>query len=122
MKFTGKVVHGAGRGAKIGYPTINLELVGKAVFADLAYGVYAVRVAVEQKKYSGVMHFGPRPTFSDASEQVEIYLLDFNGDLYDQKVTVEVSSKIRDVIGFDSEDALRQQIAKDVFIARGLFS
>lgn len=129
MKFTGQIVHGSGRGSKIGYPTINFDYGKLQRLSDhfdaaagglesLPYGVYAVRVFVEQKNYSGVMHFGPRPTFSDESLQVEIHLLDFNGNLYEQTVTVEVFDKIRDIISFQNVDELKARIAEDIALAR----
>ena len=113
MKFIGKIVHGAGRGKTLHAPTLNV-----AAVPDLAFGVYAVRASIEQKKYSAVMHWGPRPTFREDQPMVEVHLLDFEGDLYGETVEVEVGPFLREVRVFASPDELQAQIQEDIRRAR----
>lgn len=138
MKFTGKVVHGMGRGKKIGFKTINLAISdfgdGEVDLGGLEFGIYAVLVDLvgsvgscgggckcSKRKIKGVMNFGPRPSFSEKTPQVEIHLLDFDGDLYGEIVTFEVLKRLRSVIKFNSVDLLKAQISKDISETRTLF-
>ena len=89
----GQVVEGAHRGADIlGFPTINIT------YPDWKYpvkhGVYKVQVAAEDQVYSGIANFGGRPTFDDDKELLEVYIKDFDGDLYGKNVKVS-SNRIR---------------------------
>lgn len=110
MNFIGKVIHGDGRGMQIGSPTINLE----GDFSQIEHGVYAVWVNLGAARYKGAMNYGAQPTFDSEKVRVEIFLLDFEGDLYGETVTVEVVQKIRDVKKFAGEEELKLQIARDV--------
>ncbi len=110
MNLTGKIIHGEGRGARIGFPTLNIE----GSFPGLEQGVYAVWVTLPTGRYKGAMNYGPQPTFDDAHVRVEVFLLDFEGDVYGETATVEVVKKIREVRKFESVEALKAQIAEDV--------
>lgn len=112
LTFQAKVVIGEGRGKQLGFPTINLDI--EDLNLSLDFGVYASRVGVEGETYLGAMHYGPRGTFNDARPVMEIYLLDFSGDIYGAVVEVEVVEKIRDVQKFASKEELIEQINKDV--------
>jgi riboflavin kinase/FMN adenylyltransferase len=115
--ISGTVVHGAARGRTIGFPTANLANVAELLPAD---GVYAVRVDLPSgERRDGVMNIGVRPTVGGApSRSVEVYLLDFAGDLYDHPVRVHVVARLRGEERFAGLDALKAQIAKDVEQAR----
>jgi riboflavin kinase / FMN adenylyltransferase len=70
------------------------------------------------QEYQHVVHIGPLPTFGVSSQRVEIHILDFKGDLYNQVVTFSLSFKIRGVLSFSSPEELKQQIAQDILFAR----
>lgn len=110
MQLTGKIIHGEGRGKGLGFPTINVE----GAFSDLEQGVYAVWVDLNGSRYKGAMNYGPQPTFEDGKVRVEVFLLNFEGDLYGETVTVEPVERIRSVIKFESVEALRAQIDQDI--------
>ncbi len=106
----GTVVKGALMGRKIGFPTINVLYTD----LDMPYGIYVSKVHTPLGVYKGALHFGPRLVFGIEEPSLEVFLLDFNDDLYGQKVTVEVYEKIRDVRNFDNMDSLKRQIRLDV--------
>jgi riboflavin kinase/FMN adenylyltransferase len=110
MKLTGKIIHGEGRGQHMGLPTINLA----EHPSDLEEGVYAVWVESKFGRNKGAMNWGARPTFDELESVMEVHLLDFDGDLYDQEVEVEVVKKIREIQKFDSKESLMIQIKKDI--------
>lgn len=129
MHFRAMVIAGEKRGRQMDFPTINLVI--PADF-KLAKGVYATRVKVEAgkladelidkpKTYRGLMHFGPRATFNDLEDSLEIHLLDFDQDLYNQEVQVEVIKKLRDLKKFNSVEELKQQINADILTAQPIF-
>jgi riboflavin kinase/FMN adenylyltransferase len=118
--ITGKVVHGDERGRTLGFPTANLAEVEQLLPPR---GVYAVRarVAGNLTKYRAVMNLGNRPTFtSNGIDSLEVHLLDFDADLYDQKLWVSDMVWLRDEIAFPGIDALKAQIADDVERARAI--
>lgn len=110
MKLTGQIVSGRARGRKIGFPTLNLD----AHDESLKEGVYAVRVELAGENYSGVMNFGPRPTFGDYEPAMELHLFEFEENLLSGEVCVEVVSWIRGVQTFTSESELVLQIERDI--------
>lgn len=114
----GKVVHGEERGHAIGFPTANLAEVEQLLPPR---GVYAVRarVAGNLAKYRGVMNLGNRPTFkSNGVDSLEVHILDFDADLYDQKLWVSDMVWLRDEQAFPDAAALKAQIATDVARAK----
>ena len=117
MKQTGEVVHGAGRGAGLGFPTLNVAVTD----FGLPFGVYAGWLKFEQKKYSMVMNWGGRPTFGEEAPVLEVHLLEGSGDFYGRTVEVEVGPMLREVRKFDGPEALVAQIAEDVHRAREFF-
>jgi len=115
---TGKVIHGEERGRLLGFPTANLADVEQLLPPR---GVYAVRarVAGNLTKYRAVMNLGKRPTFtSNGVDSLEVHLLDFQADLYDQKLWVSDLHWLRDEQPFANADALKAQITEDVARAR----
>lgn len=117
---TGLVSHGDERGRTLGFPTANLTGVEQLLPPR---GVYAVkaRVAGNLTKYRAVMNLGQRPTFtSNGTDSLEVHLLDFNADLYDQRLWVSDFTWIRDEQSFPNADALKAQIAADIAQARTL--
>ena len=109
---TGSVVRGAGRGRAIGVPTVNLAPPPprKLLPPD---GVYAARVAWRGGVHGAMLNLGARPTFGDQARTLEAHLFDFAGDLYGETVTVEFIRWLRDVVRFDSAEALQRQLEAD---------
>lgn len=122
-ELSGIVVRGKEIGRSINYPTANINI-GTDEKLIPKNGVYFVRVTLEnKKKYNGLLNIGTNPTVSDSSEtHIEVHLLDFNEDLYNQMITVELRERIRDEYKFNSLDELKEQIEKDEEFARSNMS
>lgn len=135
MRFSANIVTGSGRGKRLGSPTINLNLA--EVPEELEEGVYACYAFVNherktnnERRYPAVLHYGPRPTF-DGSRSCEVHLIEkfpISNSQFPSKsqapspkpqtVTVEVVERLRDVEKFESESALKAQIAEDIAQAK----
>lgn len=111
----GEVVRGAGRGRTLGFPTANVKTERPL---GLPVGVYVCRLLVGARQHQAVVNVGYRPTFGETDLSVEAHVLDFAGDLYDQKVTLTFLRRLREERKFPSVDALKEQIAIDVAAAR----
>ncbi len=110
--FSGKVVAGFKIGRTIGFPTANLELEKGKIL--LAKGVYAVKVEFQNKCYNGMMNIGVRPTLSNEEvKTVEVYIIDFEQDIYNQRLKISVYQKIRNEIKFSTIEELGKQLEKD---------
>ncbi len=117
--FRGTVVHGDQRGRSMGFPTINISFAERYALPER--GVYAVKTEVSGKEYYGAANVGIRPTFGgDQKTGVEIFLLDFCGEIYANEVKVEFCNYLRPERKFDSGEELIKQIEKDVHLIRGL--
>ena len=118
--FKGVVVSGKKRGRGIGYPTANLELSLDKIIPDS--GVFAVSVSLNDQILTGMMNIGTNPTFENESQvkHVEINIFDFNEQIYDQELMVNIHAKLRDEIAFDSLDGLKDQLKKDEADARAI--
>jgi riboflavin kinase/FMN adenylyltransferase len=137
----GAVVKGKGLGAKIGFPTANLDVAGLVLPPNGVYAVHVVRrtgVAPVSVKptvqtghqdgdrrdacptYRGVMNIGVRPTVQSGSTQVhaEVHLLDLDGEMVGEELEITFAGKLRDERKFASLDELKAQIARDVDEAR----
>jgi len=115
--FSGRVVRGNERGRLLGFPTLNIALTSARKLLPPA-GVYAVLLQSERGSFGGMMNLGPRPTFDDLTLSLEVHLFDVSGSWYDTKVRVEFVSRLRDVVRFDSSDALVAQLRADERAAR----
>jgi riboflavin kinase/FMN adenylyltransferase len=113
----GKVVGGSKRGHALGFPTANLEI------SDELYpktGVYAVEVLWNQQPFNGLANVGLNPTFVTTQEgkkehfSLEVYILNFDKDIYGDEIQINFKKRIRDEIRFDSPSDLIQQIRKDI--------
>ncbi len=113
--ISGIVVPGKKRGSILGIPTANIKPDKELIPAQ---GVYAVISHLEKDRYKGVLNIGFNPTFSDTDLSVEVYLLDFSGDIYGRKVDVLFIEKIRDEVKFDNAEQLVKQIKRDIDEAR----
>lgn len=111
----GVVVPGDQRGRELGFPTANLETEKEQLPAP---GVYAVKVRHNLQEYGGVVNIGRRPTFDVEGSTIEVYLLDFTGELYGQKLRIYFVERLRDEQKFASVEALVATIEMDVVRAR----
>jgi riboflavin kinase/FMN adenylyltransferase len=114
--FSGKVVVGDKRGRELGFPTANI-LIDNPDKLLPAIGIYAVEffISNDDKKYTGVMSRGKRPTFyNEGKITTEVYVFDFDKDIYGSPVTVNVVDRIRGEEKFSSAEELILQMKKDV--------
>jgi riboflavin kinase / FMN adenylyltransferase len=120
FSLTGKVVSGDKRGRSLGFPTANLDLgPDQALPAD---GVYATITHTDNDSLPSVTNIGIRPTFDGKKRLVETYILDFQGDLLGQKITIDLVDKLRDEERFDTVDELKAQMKKDVEQSRRILN
>ncbi len=117
----GRVVRGEGRGRQLGVPTANLAIDEPDKLLPRE-GIYAVRARLDGRILDGVLHLGPRPTFEGASPSVELHLLDFDGDLYGTDIGVAFCARIRDILAFDTVDALIEAMRDDVDRTRSILA
>ena len=115
----GEVVGGFKQGTGMGYPTANLKL---PAGTTLAHGIYAVFVDVHGKRYNGAAYLGTRPTFDNGLPVLEVFLLDFEGDLYGRLIEVSFVDFIRGDMRFDGMEALTTQMDADVAKARTILA
>ncbi|HDP94263.1 MAG TPA: bifunctional riboflavin kinase/FAD synthetase [Candidatus Aminicenantes bacterium] len=106
----GIVVSGAGRGRKLGFPTINLNTENQV----LPQGVFATRVEWKDQFYPAVTNIGLSPTFSRSIRKVETHIIDFDRQIYHNRVRLHFLYKLRDEFRFDTASELIAQIRRDV--------
>jgi riboflavin kinase / FMN adenylyltransferase len=108
----GKVIHGKGRGASLGYPTVNLSILpGQATPLD---GVYATHALVNNQTYPAVTNVGTNPTFGNNVLSIESYLIDYHDDLYEQEVKIDFIHRLRGERKFENAEELVKQIYEDI--------
>jgi riboflavin kinase / FMN adenylyltransferase len=117
----GPVVHGMHRGRKLGFPTANINIGDPDKLMPLE-GVYAVRGWVGGDRLPGLLHVGPRPTFSGYPRSVELHLLDWHGDLYGRVVRVDLCARIREVRTFPSAAELVDEMHRDAVAGREILA
>ncbi len=117
-EVSGRVVHGTHLGRALGFPTANIYL----RWRELPFtGVYLVKVHdLAQVSLLGLVNIGFRPTVSGKQKSFEVYILDFNSDIYHKRITVEFVKKIREEQKFNTLADLQSQIENDLLVARGL--
>ncbi len=118
-RVTGKVVGGAKRGTGMGYPTANVPM---PKGTGLGHGIYAVRAHVDGAVHDAAAYLGTRPTFDDGMPVLEVFLLDFDGDLYGHEMDVEFVDYIRGDRKFASADELVTQMTADVAQVRAILA
>ena len=118
--LTGTVVPGRQLGRTIGIPTANLELPEGLLVPK--FGVYACFARIGDKKYPAVTNIGTRPTVGGHHVTVEPWILDFEGDLYGQALTLEFYKFLRPERKFDTLEQLRQEIQKNAEETKALLS
>lgn len=118
--ITGRVVGGDRIGRELGFPTANVRM---RLNRPPLFGIYAVEVhGVAARPWPGAASLGVRPTVTDANRPtLEVFLLDFHGDVYGRRVRVDFLHKLRDEARYDTLEALKHQIARDVDDTRAFF-
>lgn len=112
-QFSGTVVGGDKRGKSLGYPTANIELEAQEKLLPLI-GIYAVKVRLSSITYNGLLSIGRRPTFYTDGEVVsEVYIYDFDKQIYGEKITIELVERLRGEEKFNSKEELIAQMNKD---------
>ena len=117
--LTGTVVTGRRLGRSLGFPTANIELPQGVIVPR--HGVYACRAYVGKESYMAVCNVGNRPTVQGHQVRTETWLLDFDGDLYGQSVTLEFMYFLRPERRFESLDALKEAVLCDAENTRKFF-
>jgi riboflavin kinase/FMN adenylyltransferase len=111
--LTGKVIHGKKLGRTIGYPTANIEVpVNKLLPKN---GAYIVEVFVDQQFYKGMLSIGTNPTIDDKNQSLhtEVYILDFDQDIYGKEITVKFRDFLHDEIQFEGLEKLKARLDED---------
>lgn len=108
FKFKAKVIKGESKGHKLGFPTANLDKTD----LPMNFGVYKVEAVIDDHRYFGLLHFGLKETFNNKRSN-ELWIKDFEQNIYGKEVTVNVIKKIRDIKKFKNESELKEQIRKD---------
>jgi len=110
--LTGTVKKGRGLGRDFGFPTANLHI-AEAYKLIPKNGAYVVRSKIDGKAYFGMMNIGFNPTVDGSQKSIEVNFFEFEGNLYDKKIQVELLHRIRDEHKFNSIEELKEQLQKD---------
>lgn len=108
---SGKVVHGKKIGRTIGYPTANIST--ESIKLLPKKGAYIVEVYIKGQPYKGMLSIGTNPTVNGDALTVEVYILNFNEDIYDQEITVKFRDFLHDEIKFEGLEKLIERLDKD---------
>ncbi|BEV03196.1 bifunctional riboflavin kinase/FAD synthetase [Chryseobacterium gambrini] len=108
---SGTVVHGKKIGRTIGYPTANIET--ESIKLLPKKGAYVVEVFVKNQQYKGMLSVGTNPTVNGEKLTVEVYILDFEGDIYDEEITVKFRDFLHDEIKFEGLEKLIERLDDD---------
>ena len=114
-RIRGRVIHGAGRGDGLGFPTANIEGIDTLLPGE---GVYAGGVWVAGERHPAAIAIGPNPTFHEQALKIEAFLLDYRGNLYGQTVEVDFLARLRNIMQFASVAELIRQMTDDVEATR----
>ncbi len=116
--ITGTVTGGKKRGRAIGFPTANIMIEG-----GIPDGVYASEIDVHGQTYQAAAFVGASETYGETDKKLEVYILDFDGDIYGQDVTVRLYKSVRDpsTFKFESVALLIEQIRRDISAVRAYF-
>ena len=118
FSLNGRVTSGAGRGLELGFPTANLDItLEQALPAD---GVYATWAYIDGKAYQSMTNIGGRPTFGSGQRTVEVYVIDYDGDLYGHELRLDIMERLRGEKTFDTIDKLKEQITEDIKQGRAI--
>ena len=116
--FEAEVIEGQKLGHKLGFPTANFN--PDFFPTSIKKGVYSADVTYGEEKYLGVLFFGPKTTFGEVKNVLEVHILDFDENIYEKTIGVCLKSFIRKKKSFPSADLLVSQIKKDILVAKKL--
>ena len=119
-RLEGIIVRGDQRGHEIGFPTANLSVHKYA--AVPADGIYAGWLVRRGERLPAAISIGTNPTFSGRERRVEAYILDFDGDIYGERVALDFVERLRDMLKFDGVEPLVAQMTEDVAQARAVLA
>ncbi len=112
FRLFGQVVPGTGRGAKLlGFPTVNLPIGPQVIPAD---GIYAGRATLDRQQYAAAVSIGYNPTLGGSERSIEAFLLEAEGNFYDQHITLDFVERIGQQERFDTVENLKTQIERDI--------
>lgn len=114
--YTAKVIPGKQIGRILGFPTINLDNPG--LLDGKKEGVYASLVKINDKIYQGILYYGPRLILKEAENILEIYLFDFEQNIYNQVISFQLKAYIRPVKNFPDSSKFKEQLVSDCSRAR----
>lgn len=116
FSFSGVVQRNLGRGRELGYPTANVFIT-----LDLPDGLFLGYTHLGSRILPSLVFIGPNVTFDETDKKAEVFILDFNEDIYGKEIEVDVLKKLRDGIKFTTVDALISQMKQDELEARKFF-
>lgn len=116
MWYKAVVLHGGKTGQSIGFPTVNLS--PTIISAQTATGVYSSVVKYNEKEYRGALYYGPRLVKNETKNVLEIYILDFNKEIYGEEIRFKLGKFIRGVKNFNSLIELKRQLQKDITVVK----
>jgi riboflavin kinase/FMN adenylyltransferase len=120
VSLSGSIIHGKGLGKTVGMPTANLDITGAAL--PLPPGVYAVKILVLGEWRIGVTNIGPRPSVDSVPvTTVETLILDFNQDIYGERVLIRTYLFLRPIQKFSGLEEVKAQVERDSLRAREFF-
>jgi len=115
-RFSGTVMNGEKVGRTIGFPTANLDNVPSE--DQLELGSYSGVCKIKGEEYNCLAYFGPRYIFNELKNVFEIFIIDFNADIYNEEITVIVQEYIRKPMRFSSVEDLKNQLMRDLLAAK----
>ncbi len=120
FSLNGRVTKGTGRGTGLGSPTANMDIDPRqAIPAD---GVYATWAHIDGQTYQSMTNIGKQPTFEGSQRTIEVYILDYHGDLYGRELTIDLVERLRSEKRFGTADELKKQIAEDIKQGRAILT
>lgn len=117
FRFSGIVKHNLGRGRTLGYPTANID-----VPLDTEEGIFVALTEYNGTQYQSVLFIGPAVTFNETDKKAEIYILDFDQDIYGETLTIDVLHKLRNNEKFTTVENLIQKMKTDEQNTRDFFN
>jgi len=114
--LSGEVINGKKLGRTIGFPTANLKYDENFILPKV--GVYYTNIKVNNKIYKGITSVGNNPTVEGKKLTIETYILDYNKDIYGEKIDISFIKKIRDMKKFNNVEELKNQLEKDKSFAK----
>lgn len=119
--LTGVVTRGKGLGRQLNFPTTNIYIEEDYKLIP-KNGVYVVKANIDNNTVFGMMNIGFNPTVNGKEKTIEVHFFDFNEDLYDKKIQIDIIERIRDEEKFNSVNDLKIQLTKDQETATSIIS